>query len=62
MAVTLRCQETVSLLDSNIPLFTAAMTFLAGGERSPADFVKQMLGDPRSNYCNSFGIAQNQQI
>jgi len=47
VAVTLRCQETVPLLDSNIPLFTAAMTFLAGGERSPADFVKQMPGDPR---------------
>jgi hypothetical protein len=47
VAVTLRCQETVSLLDSNIPLFTASMTFLAGDERSPADFMKQMLGDPR---------------
>jgi len=49
VAATLRCQETVSLLDSNIPLFTAAMTFLAGEERSPADFLKQMLGDPRFN-------------
>jgi hypothetical protein len=47
VAVTLRCQETASLLDSNIPLFTASMTFLAGDERSPADFMKQMLGDPR---------------